>query len=65
MWLVAIYYRLLAGVITDQSEGYGGEIKKVRLIVVSPLGLLVLYGPDVTCTEERWRKVWLGGERVH
>jgi hypothetical protein len=65
VWLVAIYYRLLAGVITDQSEGYGGEIKKVRLMVVSPLGFLVLHGPDVTCREERWRKIWLGGERVH
>ena len=65
MWLVATYYRLLAGLITDQSDGYGREINKVRLIVVSPLGFLVLHGLDVTCMEERLRKIWLGGERVH
>ena len=58
MWLVASDYRLLAGVITDQPDGYGREINKVRLIVVSPLGFLVLHGLDVTCREERWRKIW-------
>ena len=63
MWLVATYYRLLAGVITDQPDGYGREINKVRLIVISPLGFLVLHGLDATC-RERWRQIWLGGERV-
>jgi hypothetical protein len=37
----------------------GGEMRKVRLVLVSPLGFLMLHGFDVTCRLRRVR----GGER--